>query len=118
MRLKHRLYVLRGDEIHHLWCIPQAKPLAFRLRSLPTRSHAFSLILPSLVTAGGSLSIVVFVNMLRSGRSSSFGGGGLGGALAYRVGIRISGSSISSVACNELRDAAGDVGVDIDLWIE
>jgi hypothetical protein len=50
--------------------------------------------------------------MLKSGRSLSLGGGGLGGgALTERVaGNKTSGRMIS--------DTAGDVGVDIDLCIE
>lgn len=65
---------------------------------------------------GGSLIIVFLVNMLRSGRWASDGGGGLGGALVYLDGSSISGSKMSSVS--EWREAAGDVGVDMEAWIE
>lgn len=51
--------------------------------------------------------------MLRSGRWSSEGGGGLGGAFLKRVNMRGSGSRISldNECC---RDEVGELGVDID----
>jgi hypothetical protein len=49
--------------------------------------------------------------MLRSGRCSSRGGGGLGGLLADRDGTGVSGSSMSSF--NECLDPAGEFGVDM-----
>jgi hypothetical protein len=49
--------------------------------------------------------------MLRSGRSASLGGGGLGGALAYLAGISISGRMTSSL------EMAGEFGLDMDFWI-
>jgi len=84
-----------------------ANPLSLKLFPLPT---SFSLLtLPNLVTIGGSLTTLVLVNMLKSGLSSSLGGGGL---LGERLGSTISGSKISS--SSECLDAAGDVGVDIE----
>lgn len=55
--------------------------------------------------------VMFLVNMLRSGRCSSLGGGGLSGRLAERVGTGMSGSSISSF--NECLDTAGEFGCDI-----
>ena len=60
--------------------------------------------------------IVFLVNMVRSGRCASGGGGGLGGAFVYFEGRRMSGSRISFV--NEFLDAAGEVGVDMDACID
>jgi hypothetical protein len=61
---------------------------------------------------GGGRKQVVLVNMLRSGRSASLGGGGLCGALAYlAAGSNISGKMTSSL------DAVGELGVDIDFCI-
>jgi hypothetical protein len=60
---------------------------------------------------GGGRKQVVLVNMLRSGRSASLGGGGLCGALAYLAGSNISGKMTSSL------DAVGELGVDMDFCI-
>jgi hypothetical protein len=69
----------------------QARPLALRPLVL-----SFSCKVASRVTTGGCRIVMFRVNMLRSGRCSSLGGGGLGGRLADRVGTGMSGSSISS----------------------
>lgn len=96
-------------------------PRACKLRLFPILSHALpvtlSLTLPNLVTIGGSLIVVVFVNILKSGLWASLGGGGLGGALVNLSGGRSSGNKISESEAMDVRDAAGDVGVDIDRWI-
>jgi hypothetical protein len=64
-----------------------ARPLDVKLLSCPNLSHGlevgFFLTLPSLVTIGGFCIHVSFLKILKSGLSSSLGGGGLGGALLY-----------------------------------
>jgi hypothetical protein len=60
--------------------------------------------------------VVRLVNMLRSGRCASLGGGGLGGGLAYRVGLGVSGSSISLF--REFLDAAREFGDDMLACID
>ena len=55
--------------------------------------------------------VMFLVNMLRSGRCSSLGGGGLGGLLADRVGTGMSGSRMSWF--DECLDTTGEFGCDI-----
>lgn len=54
--------------------------------------------------------MVVLVNILKSGRCSSLGGGGLGGGLAFLFGIGESGNKMSF---NEYRDEERELGVDM-----
>lgn len=99
---------------------PYARPRSCRLRSLPSLSHALSSSVfrtfPNLVTIGGSLMMVFLVNMVRSGRCASGGGGGLGGAFVYLSGGTMSGSRISSAS--ESLEATGEVGVDMAACID
>jgi hypothetical protein len=60
--------------------------------------------------------VIRLVNMLGSGRCASLGRGGLGGGLAYRVRVGLSGSSMST--CREFLDAAGEFGDDILACID
>jgi hypothetical protein len=95
------------------------------IRTRPRSLKLFSLLgpiwsvqTPTLVATGGnSLNTVILVNILKSGRSRSHGGGGLGGG--YLVAGNISGKMISSLPdlrrCSDFLDAAGDEGVDIEL---
>jgi hypothetical protein len=104
-------------------------PLSAKLFSLLT--PLIPVPTPTLVTAGGhSRNTVFLVNILKSGRSRSHGGGGrdggggLGGALTgYFAGRGTSGNMMSSfhdlrdALLSDFLDAAGEMGVDIEPWI-